>query len=239
MDPLDGKLWGLRMVRSDQRPHGPGRRPKGVTVGILDSGIDARNPDLAPNFDVGQSRNFVTDIPAIDGPCEFAELQGPGRLGRLRPRHARVRHRRRRANGIGVSGVAPNVTLVEIRGGQDSGFLFLEPVVDALTYGADIGLDVINMSFYIDPWLYNCTANPADSPEEQARAADDHRHREPGPELRARARASRWSASLGNNHEDLGKPRTDITSPDYPPGTAYPRPIDNATASTCRSRVRT
>ena len=34
--------------------------------------------------------------------------------------------------------------------------------------------------------------------------------------------------SLGNNHEDLGKPRTDISSPDYPPGTEYDRPIDNS-----------
>ena len=69
------------------------------------------------------------------------------------------------------------MTLVEIRGGQDSGFLFLEPVVNALTYGADIGLDVINMSFYIDPWLYNCTANPADSRRGPGGAADDHRRR--------------------------------------------------------------
>ena len=38
----------------------------------------------------------------------------------------------------------------------------------------------------------------------------------------APARASPWSASLGNNHEDLGKPRTDISSPDYPPGTDVP-----------------
>ncbi|HEX5900431.1 MAG TPA: hypothetical protein VFY32_13595, partial [Solirubrobacteraceae bacterium] len=29
-------------------------------------------------------------------------------------------------------------------------------------------IDVVNMSFYIDPWLFNCTSNPADSPEEQA-----------------------------------------------------------------------
>ena len=35
--------------------------------------------------------------------------------------------------------------------------------------------------------------------------------------------------ALGNNHEDLGAPRTDVTSPDYPPTTAYPRPVDNGT----------
>jgi subtilisin family serine protease len=50
-------------------------------------------------------------------------------------------------NGLGVAGVAPNVTLVELKGGQDSGFLFLEPVVNSLTYAADNGIDVVNMSF--------------------------------------------------------------------------------------------
>ena len=101
------------------------------------------------------------------------------------------------------------------------------PVTNALTYGADIGVDVINMSFYVDPWLYNCTANPADSPEDQL---------EQRTIIEAMNRALDYAhskyvtlvGSLGNNHEDLGHPRTDLSSPDFPPGTAYPRPIDNA-----------
>ncbi|MEV0286879.1 S8 family serine peptidase [Kribbella sp. NPDC050820] len=227
MDPLDPQLWGLRMVRSDlARMVQPGK--KSVKVGVLDSGIDARNPDIAPNFDWKLSRNFAPDIPEIDGECEFRGCVDPvgwddsghgthvaGTIGAA-------------ANGFGVSGVAPNVTLVEIRGGQDSGFLFLGPVTDALTYAGDVGLDVVNMSFYVDPWLYNCIANPADSPEAQA---------EQRTIIRAMNRALNYAhkrgvtlvGSLGNNHEDLGKPRTDISSPDFPPGTAYPRPIDNAT----------
>jgi len=224
-DPLDSQLWGMRMIHADSA-HAVQPGAKGVTVGILDSGLDARNPDLAPNFDAAKSRNFVTDIPSIDGPCEFAACIDPvgwddsghgthvsGTVGAA-------------LNGIGVSGVAPNVTLVEIRGGQDSGFVFLEPVINALTYGADIGLDVINMSFYIDPWLYNCTHNPADSPEAQAQQrtiiATVNRALN-----YANDRDVTLVAALGNNHEDLGKPRTDATSPDYPVGTTYSRPTDN------------
>jgi len=60
------------------------------------------------------------------------------------------------------------VTLVNIRGGQDGGFLFLQPTVDAMVYAGLVGIDVINMSFYTDPWLFNCLDNPADSPEVQA-----------------------------------------------------------------------
>ena len=55
-----------------------------------------------------------------------------------------------------MAGVAPNVRLVNLRAGQDSGYFFLQPSVDALTFAADHGVDVVNMSYFIDPWLYNC-----------------------------------------------------------------------------------
>jgi subtilisin family serine protease len=35
--------------------------------------------------------------------------------------------------------------------------------------------------------------------------------------------------SAGNSHLDLGSPLPDVSSPDFPPGTAHPRTIDNAT----------
>jgi subtilisin family serine protease len=226
-DPLDDKLWGLKMVRADLS-HGVQPGKKVVKVGVLDSGIDARNPDIAPNFDWKLSRNFAPDMPEVDGPCEFRGCVDPadwddsghgthvaGTIGAA-------------LNGFGLSGVAPNVSLVNIRGGQDSGYLFLGPVSDALTYAGDAGLDVVNMSFYVDPWLYNCLNNPADSPEAQA---------EQRTIIATMKRALNYAhdkgvtlvGSLGNNHEDLGKPRTDISSPDFGEVPPYPRPIDNAT----------
>ncbi|MGH3713645.1 MAG: S8 family serine peptidase [Micromonosporaceae bacterium] len=225
MDPLDDKLWGLGMVKSDQaRGTNPGS--KQVKVGILDTGLDASNPDLAANFDAGASRNFAKDMTDIDGPCEVASCLDPvgtddgghgthvaGTVGAA-------------ANGFGLSGVAPNVSLVELKGGQDSGYFFLEPTVNALTYAGDAGLDVVNMSFYVDPWLYNCLNAPEDSDEARieqmviiagmTRALDYAHHK--GVTL---------VGALGNNHEDLGDPRTDTSSPDYPADTAYPRTIDN------------
>jgi len=33
---------------------------------------------------------------------------------------------------------------------------------------------------------------------------------------------------MGNQHTDLGNPTADATSPDFPPGTAYPRTVDNS-----------
>ncbi|HEY0450748.1 S8 family peptidase [Actinophytocola sp.] len=236
MDPLDGQLWGLTAVRSNlSRTEQPGDRR--VKVGILDTGVDGSHPDIAPNFDAALSRNFTHDIPTdelgqvVDGPCEFRGCVDPanwddgGHGTHVAGTIAAA------ANGFGVSGVAPNVSIVNIRGGQDSGFFFLQPVVDALTYAGDSGIDVVNMSFFVDPWLYNCPDNPADSPEEQAQQRTI---------ITAMTRALNYAhrkgvtnvVALGNQHEDNGNPLPDRTSPDFPDNTAKVRTVDNAT---CRS----
>ncbi|MFI5493273.1 S8 family serine peptidase [Actinoplanes sp. NPDC051859] len=225
-DPLDDKLWGLTMIKADKaRKIEKGER--GVTVGVLDTGLDASNPDLAPNFSSKLSRNFAPDLVDVDGPCEVESCLDPvgtddgGHGTHVAGTIAAA------ANGTGLSGVAPNVTLVELKGGQDSGYFFLAPVVNALTYAGDAGLDVVNMSFYVDPWLYNCTANPADSPEAQAeqqaiitgvKRALNYAHK----------RGVTLVGALGNQHDNLNDPQVDTTSPDYG-GTPYERPLDNKT----------
>jgi subtilisin family serine protease len=129
-------------------------------------------------------------------------------------------------NGLGIAGVAPGVTLVNIRAGQDSGYFFLQETVDALTYAGDIGVDVVNMSFYTDPWLYNCPNNPADSPEAQQEQRTIIVATQRAV-IYARLHGVTLIAALGNEHTDLGNPTFDDTSPDYPPGAAYPRTVDN------------
>ena len=231
MDPLDGQLWGLTSVRSDlARTKQPGDRR--VKVGVLDTGVDGSHPDIAPNFDMALSRNFTHDIPVdengntVDGPCEFRGCVDPanwddgGHGTHVAGTIAAA------ADGFGISGVAPRVSIVNIRGGQDSGSFFLQPVVDALTYAGDVGLDVVNMSFFVDPWLYNCEANMADTPEQMAQQRTT---------VTAMTRALNYAhrkgvtqvVSLGNQHEDSGAPQDDETSPNYPAGSAHHRIIDN------------
>jgi subtilisin family serine protease len=235
LDPLDTRLWGLSMIRADAaRAVQAGERR--VLVGILDTGVDGSQPDLAPNLDEGLSRNFVTDIPTdptgaqLDGPCEFdgcvdpADHDGGGHGTHVAGTVAAA------ANGSGVSGVAPDVTLVNIRAGQDAGLFFLQPVLDALTYGADIGVDVINMSFYVDPWRYNCIDNPADPPAARIEQRTTVEAIDRALEY-AHAKGVTLVGSLGNENEDLGHPRRDTSSPNYPTGSEYSRPVDNATCS--------
>ena len=227
-EPLANLQWDMAMIHATATgsyAKQPGS--KGVLVGILDTGVDGTHPDIAPNFDAALSRNFVTDIPAIDGPCEHPSCVDPvdeddGAHGTHVAGSVAAA-----LNGLGIAGVAPNVTIVNLRAGQDSGFFFLQPSVDALTYAADHGIDVVNMSYYIDPWLYNCSANAADSPTQQM---------EQRTIVEATNRALDYAyehgvtliAAAGNEHTDTGHPTIDDSSPDYPPGTAHHRNVDNS-----------
>jgi len=227
-DPLDSNLWGMDMINAPAA-HRIELGDKRVRVGILDTGVDATHPDLAANFDRQLSRNFTYDIPDIDGPCEQAScVDAPTADDDGHGTHV-AGTIAAAMNGFGVSGVAPNVDVVNIRGGQDSGFFFLGPVANALTYAGDNGIDVVNMSFYVDPWLYNCRGG---APEDGPAAAGDQDLILTVMKLAlnyAHRKNVTLVSALGNEHDNLAHPRTDITSPDYPPGTAYPRTIDNAT----------
>ena len=191
---------------------------RGVRVGVLDTGIDGTHPDIAPNFDAALSRNFTVDIPLVDGPCadeadgscnDPANVDENGHGTHVAGTIASP------LDGFGMAGVAPNVTLVNLRAGQDSGYFFLQPSVDALTFAADNGIDVVNMSYFIDPWLYNCSGNPADSATASARAADDRRGDDPRARLRpperrharrrGRERAHRHGQS-DDRHDQPGLP---------------------------------
>jgi subtilisin family serine protease len=201
-----------------------------VLVGIIDTGIDASHLDLDGNVNTSLSRNFTTDIPLIDGPCEEepdkscadpATVDEGGHGTHVAGTVAAE------LNGLGTSGVAPGVTLVNLRAGQDSGWFFLYETLDAYTYAADQRIDVVNMSFFTDPWWANCRDNPLDTPAEQeeqstiidlSNAALDYAH----------ARGVTLVAAAGNEHTDMDNPTYDAISPDYPPDTAKVRDnIDN------------
>ena len=69
-EPLADKQWDMKMIGATPTAPTPSTRViTGVLVGIIDTGIDASHPDLAPNFNARLSRNFTTDIPLIDGDC--------------------------------------------------------------------------------------------------------------------------------------------------------------------------
>ena len=238
MDPLDDKLWGLEMIRADKaRKVEPGDRR--VTVGVLDTGVDASNPDIAPNFNWALSRNFAPDMTDVDGPCEVASCLDPvgtddgghgthvaGTIGAA-------------ANGFGLSGVAPNVSLVELKGGQDSGYFFLEPVVNACVYAGQVRAST--WSTCRSTSTRGCTTAPPTRPTPPRTRPSS------GPSSRRMKRALDFAhdkgvtlvGALGNNHEDLGAPRTDVVEPGLRRHRVHRARSTTTAAGTCPPRART
>jgi subtilisin family serine protease len=229
-EPLSELQWDMKMIGATRDGSYATNKGKGVTVGVIDTGVDASHPDLAANFDWDLSRNFVTDIPSVDGPCEYAGCVDP--VGVDDGAHGtHVAGTIAAAiNGLGISGVAPEATIVEIRAGQDSGYFFLQETVDALEYAGNAGIDVVNMSFYTDPWLFNCSSagdylsgSTEGLLEQQviraallAATAYAHDH------------GVTMIAAAGNGATDYAsETRADASSPDYPGGTEIERVVTN------------
>ncbi len=85
------------------------------------------------------------------------------------------------------------------------------------------------MSYFTDPWLFNCRTHPDDSPAEQAEQATIIDATQRALDY-ARSHGVTLVAALGNEHQDLGAAlKTDATSPDFPPGTEKdpPREVTN------------
>jgi lantibiotic leader peptide-processing serine protease len=234
-EPLAGLQWDMEMIDATaDGSYDEQQGKKQVLVGIIDTGIDGSHPDIARNFSKKLSRNFTTDIPEIDGDCaaeadasceDAANVDENGHGTHVAGTVAAP------INRLGTAGVAPKVTLVNLRAGQDSGFFFLPAVVDALTYAGDKGVDVVNMSFYTDPWLYNCPCASDSVPAPTAVELIEMQ-----TIIQAHLRAMEYAhdrgvtlvGSLGNSHIDLCAPsKFDNTSPDFPLGSEVPRTVDN------------
>jgi lantibiotic leader peptide-processing serine protease len=105
------------------------------------------------------------------------------------------------ANGLGVVGVAPNVTLVPVKVCDTPGFCYASAVVGGVTYAGDQKLDVINMSFFVD--------DDALTESTELKCMDDPKQR---AFRRSVERALQYArnqgvvpvAALGNSDTDLG-----------------------------------
>jgi subtilisin family serine protease len=230
-EPLADLQWDMKMIHATSAgSYHTEKGSKRVLVGILDTGVDGNHPDIAPNFDRALSRNFTTDIPSIDGPCEVPTCVDPNDVDENSHGTHVASTVASPINGLGMAGVAPNVTLVNLRAGQDSGFFFLQASVNALTYAGDNGIDVANMSYFIDPWLYNCGNPlhpvPEDSAADRAAQATIIEATQRALDY-AHQRGVTLIAAAGNGHEDIIIPKVDVQSPNFPLGTEHNRTVNN------------
>jgi subtilisin family serine protease len=193
----------------------------GVTVGVIDGGVDFSHPDLAGGIDVGKSCSFIFSTTPTADPAEIAngdcsnkaavqDLQGHGT-------HVATTIAAR-ANTYGIVGVAPQATIVGLKACTIVGYCFADSVAAALRYAGDQRLDVVNLSLFADPYLYFC-ANEAG---QRAVLLDLQR-----AARYAQQRGVVVVAAAGNEAHDLGHPEIDEISPDWPPDSAIVREVGN------------
>jgi hypothetical protein len=143
-DPLEPAQWSMDLIRTQAaHAYGTGQR---VDVGVIDSGIDGNHQDFVKNgtssVDCLRGADFTAEGPGIGSPlaCVDNNFHGTHVAGIIGARR----------NGLGVVGVAPNATLVPIKACDADGHCYVSDAVEGITYAGDLGLDVVNMSFFVD-----------------------------------------------------------------------------------------
>jgi subtilisin family serine protease len=222
-EPLSACQWDMRAIGATSSGSYSVNRGSGVRVGDIDTGIDLTNTDIMPNVDVAASCVFLyADTPTAN-PAEQVTRGDCSNKAALQDLAGHGTHTAGTIaapiNGIGVSGVAPQATVVVLKAGTEQGYFFTQSVVDALRYAGDQRLDVVNMSFFADPWLFNCRNDKEQKAIIQAISAAARYAQQRGVVL---------VAAAGNDGIDLNHPIADEISPDFPPGAAVTRPVNNS-----------
>lgn len=219
-EPLGPCQWDMALINATDETYAIATGA-GVRVGVIDSGVDMTHPDIVPNLDLASSCSFIFDDTPTALPQEIAngdctnkaavqDLQGHGT-------HVATTIAAP-INGIGIAGVAPDATIVGLKACTVAGYCFADSVAAALRYAGDIQLDVVNLSLFADPYLYYCKSEA----EQRAILADLE-----DAARYARQRGVLIVASAGNQAADLQHPGLDEISPDWPPGSAETRDVQN------------
>jgi len=144
-EPLLEAQWGVRLIEA-QRAIEAGFTGRGASIAIIDTGVYYDHPDLAANYAGGL--NFFAPFchadpsapPSACDPVDPNDTTGHGTWVAGIAAAA--------LDGQGIVGVAPDAQLIAIK---TCGFAFpgacpLSSVVAGISYAADIGVDVINLS---------------------------------------------------------------------------------------------
>lgn len=219
-EPLAACQWDMALIGANTNTFGRATG-RGVTVGVIDSGVDLTHPDIAPNLDLVRSCSFIYDhdplalaVEKANGDCSNkAAVQDYGDHGTHVASIIAAP-----INDIGIAGVAPEATIVALKACSALGYCFADSVAAAIRYAGDQRLDVVNLSLFADPYLYYC-----DNDAQQRAILRD---------LQAAARYAQQRgvlivAAAGNESSDLRHPGIDAISPDYPFDSAEIREVKN------------
>jgi len=130
-DPSFTSAWHLPKI---QTPNAwDVSKADGITIAILDTGVDSTHPDLAAQMLPGWN--------AADGSVNTTDVNGHGTA--VAGTAAAATN-----NGVGVSGVAWNAKILPVRvTNNPDGSAYTSDIARGLSWAADNGADVANISF--------------------------------------------------------------------------------------------
>jgi subtilisin family serine protease len=132
-EPLYNQQWDkMRMNASATGSYAIQQGRRDIAVAILDTGLDRFHPDILPNLDQARSRSFVPAEPDWQDGNGHGTWCGSAVAAPI--------------NGIGISGVAPNVTLVALKVLSAAGSGFFIWLDQALIYAGLNHFDIASMS---------------------------------------------------------------------------------------------
>ena len=197
-----------------------------VTVAVVDSGVEDTHPDLEGRVDTSRSVkcsvNGVATQDFYGWRDEF--YHGTHVAGIIAANH----------NDIGIDGIAPEVTIVAIEATNDNRLIYPEYVTCAFMWAASHGVDVVNNSYSMDPWVYWSPTDPEQAAGLEAATRSIKYAQDKG--LAVIAAAGNEGVDIDNPTIDNGSP-TDVPTPtkNRAGGRRYPRSLH---ARRCRPGER-
>lgn len=151
---LSAQQWDMRAIHAPEA-NKINQGSRSVTVGVLDSGIDATHPALKAAVDARVSAGCVTGAADLS-PASWAPTtsdHGTHVAGTIAGKDA----------ARGFTGVAPGVRLAAVKVVNDAQYIFPEAAVCGFMWAGRHGFQVTNNSYYIDPGMFFCKYQPGDA----------------------------------------------------------------------------
>ena len=151
---LSAQQWDMKAIHAPEA-NKIYQGSRAVTVGVLDSGIEATHPALKAAVDARSSAGCVTGAPDLT-PASWQPTSsdhGTHVAGTIAGKDP----------AAGFTGVAPGVRLASVKVVNDSGYIFPESAVCGFVWAAEHGFAVTNNSYYIDPGMFYCPKQPGDA----------------------------------------------------------------------------
>ncbi|WP_253914565.1 type VII secretion-associated serine protease mycosin [Streptomyces mayonensis] len=139
----EGRPWALQRVNLDEM--WAQSKGKGVQVAVIDTGVDAKHPQLADAVEASKGKNY---LPAKNDKGEKIERGNAHGTTDTVGHGTRVAGiiAARPAQGTGFVGLAPEATIIPIKQNDAEGNGTADTLASSIRHAVDAGADVINIS---------------------------------------------------------------------------------------------